>query len=243
MPARPGEPRCLGPSSRRLRSLDSWSWCGLSARSCSVRVRPIGPSPMHRRSAVIVETLPGEGEPVPAEPVVAAGELSGIPVGYPRTDQGATTAAVNWVASFPRLMRMGPLRLSNTLGELMTESAGPAGVAEAVADYWVLFDELGPEFRERVWIESPLQTDVTSTSESVAEVRVWSVRDDRRSGVGSGRVDLADASDHVGVGARRLACRRRHRRRGSNARAGRGVAAVAAERLRGRRFVDAGCVC
>lgn len=71
-----------------------------------------------RPSAVIVETLPGEGEPVQAEPVVAAGELSGIPVGYPRTDQGATTAAVNWVASFPRLMRMGPLRLSNTLGEL-----------------------------------------------------------------------------------------------------------------------------
>lgn len=121
-------------------------------------------------SVVIVETLLGEGEPV-----VAAGELSGIPVGYPRTDQGATTAAVNWVASFPRLMRMGPLRLSNTLGELMTESAAPAGVAEAVADYWVLFDELGPEFRERVWIESPLQTIATLTSGLVAEVRVWAV--------------------------------------------------------------------
>jgi hypothetical protein len=134
--------------------------------------RPVADAPP---SVVIVETLPGEGEPVPADRVVAAGELSGIPVGYPRTDQGATTAAVNWVASFPRLMRMGPLRLSNTLGELMTESAGPAGVAEAVADYWVLFDELGPEFRERVWIESPLQTNATSSSESVAEVRVWSV--------------------------------------------------------------------
>ena len=135
--------------------------------------RPVADAPPS--VVVAVETWPGEGEPVPAKQVVAAGELSGIPVGYPRTDQGATTAAVNWVASFPRLMRMGPLRLSNTLDELMTESAGPAAVAEAVADYWVLFDKLGPEFRERVWIESPLQTNVTSTSESVAEVRVWSV--------------------------------------------------------------------
>ena len=134
--------------------------------------RPVADPPT---STVSFDSPPTDDQPQRIERVVAAGELSGIPVGYPRTGQGATTAAVNWVASFPRLMRMGPLRLSNTLGELMTESAGPAGVAEAVADYWLLFDELGPGFRDRVWIESPLQTDVTSTSDSTVEVRVWAV--------------------------------------------------------------------
>ena len=134
--------------------------------------RPVAESPPAR---VAPEDPEAASDSAVDSPVVAAGDVSGVPVGYPQTEQGATTAAVNWVASFPLLMRMGPLRLSNTLDELMTESAGPAGVEEAVADYWVLFDELGPEFRDRVWIESPLQTEVTSMSDSTVEVSVWAV--------------------------------------------------------------------
>ena len=56
-----------------------------------------------------------------------------------------------------------------------------------MADYFELFDELGPEFRERVWIESPLQTSIletaetaetaetTETTETTVQVAVWSV--------------------------------------------------------------------
>ena len=134
--------------------------------------RPVAESPP---MTVALEDPEVASGPAVDQAVVAAGDVSGVPVGYPRTERGATTAAVNWVASFPLLMRMGPLRLSNTLDELMTESAGPAGVEEAVADYWTLFDELGPEFRDRVWIESPLQTEVTSKSASTVEVAVWAV--------------------------------------------------------------------
>ena len=106
---------------------------------------------------------------------VAAGEVSGIPVGYPQTRAGAATAAVNWVASFPRLMRLNPLSLQNTLTDLMSEDGARSGVDEVIADYFELYEELGPEFRERVWIESPLQTLLIEQSDTAARVAVWSV--------------------------------------------------------------------
>jgi hypothetical protein len=106
---------------------------------------------------------------------VAAGEVSGIPVGYPRTRAGAATAAVNWVASFPRLMRLNPLSLQNTLTDLMSKDGALSGVDEVIADYFELYEELGPEFRERVWIESPLQTLLVEQSDTAARVAVWSV--------------------------------------------------------------------
>jgi len=117
-------------------------------------------------------------EPIVAEVAgtpVAAGEVSGIPVGYPQTRAGVTTAAVNWVASFPRLMRLNPLSLQNTLTDLMSEDGSRSGVDEVIADYFELYEELGPEFRERVWIESPLQTLLVEQSDSAARVAVWSV--------------------------------------------------------------------
>jgi hypothetical protein len=106
---------------------------------------------------------------------VAAGEVSGIPVGYPQTRAGAATAAVNWVASFPRLMRLNPLSLQNTLTDLMSEDGARSGVDEVIADYFELYEELGPAFRERVWIESPLQSLLVEQSETAARVAVWSV--------------------------------------------------------------------
>lgn len=106
---------------------------------------------------------------------VAAGEVSGIPVGYPQTRAGAATAAVNWVASFPRLMRLNPLSLQNTLTDLMSVDGARLGVDEVIADYFELYDELGPEFRERVWIESPLQSLLVEQSDTTARVAVWSV--------------------------------------------------------------------
>jgi hypothetical protein len=106
---------------------------------------------------------------------VAAGEVSGIPVGYPQTRAGAATAAVNWVASFPRLMRLNPLSLQNTLTDLMSQDGARSGVDEVIADYFELYEELGPAFRERVWIESPLQSLLVEQSETAARVAVWSV--------------------------------------------------------------------
>ena len=106
---------------------------------------------------------------------VAAGEVSGIPVGYPQTRAGAATAAVNWVASFPRLMRLNPLSLQNTLTDLMSEDGARSGVDEVIADYFELYEELGPEFRERVWIETPLQSLLVEQSDTAARVAVWSV--------------------------------------------------------------------
>lgn len=117
----------------------------------------------------------GEADTTGDQIVVAAGEVSGVPVGYPHTSTGAVTAAVNWVASFPRLMRLNPLSLQNTLIDLMSQAGAATGVDEAVEDYFELYDALGPEFRERVWIESPLQTSLGARTDTTSQVSVWSV--------------------------------------------------------------------
>lgn len=112
-----------------------------------------------------------------AEPasVVAAGELAGVPIGYPQSDRGAATAAVNWVASFPTVVRMGPLRLADSMTRLLSDERSASGSEEVVADYFELFDELGPEFASRVWIESPLQVTTSESTSETAEVAVWSM--------------------------------------------------------------------
>ena len=115
-------------------------------------------------AAVVVDAIPA-----------AAGEFRGIPVGYPASEAGAATAAVNWVASFPRLMRLNPLSLRNTLLELLSNAGAATGADQVVDDYFALFEELGPEFRERVWIESPLQTAVLESTATSATIGVWSV--------------------------------------------------------------------
>lgn len=111
---------------------------------------------------------------------VAVGDVHGVPVGYPNTRAGAATAAVNWVASLPRLMALNPLSLQTALGELLSVEVAADGIEEVLSDYFELFDELGPEFFDRVWIESPLQTSVTATASasvavSAVSVAVWSV--------------------------------------------------------------------
>jgi hypothetical protein len=105
--------------------------------------------------------------------VVATADVEGVPVGYPPSEAGATTAAVNWVASFSTLVRMGPLRLSDSLQRLMTESGAAAGVDEAVADYLTFLDEFGGDFDERIWIEAPMRTATTEFTADAAEVSVW----------------------------------------------------------------------
>lgn len=107
--------------------------------------------------------------------IVAAGKLAGVPVGYPQSERGAATAAANWVASFPTVVRMGPLRLDDTMSQLLSEERSASGTQEVVTDYFELFDELGPDFADRVWIESPLQVATTTITDSTAEVSVWAM--------------------------------------------------------------------
>ena len=109
------------------------------------------------------------------ESVVAAGDLAGVPVGYAASERGAVTAAVNWVASFPTSVRMGPIRLDDTLNQLLSERRAASGSEEVIADYFTLIDELGPDFAERIWIESPLQVDTIEATDTTATVAVWSM--------------------------------------------------------------------
>lgn len=126
-------------------------------------------------------TMPPGGSdpdlPTPAsdtpDGVVAGGAVAGIPARYPHTEPGAATAAVNWVASFPTIVRMGPIRLDDTLNQLLSAHLAATGTNEVVTDYFALVDELGPDFTERVWIESPLQATVTSPGANRTEVAVW----------------------------------------------------------------------
>ena len=104
-------------------------------------------TPHRTASAVETATSPGRR---------AASDLAGVPVGYPRSTPGAATSAVNWVASFPTIVRMGPIRLDDTLGRLLSERRAASGTEEVIADYFTLIDELGPDFASRIWIESPL---------------------------------------------------------------------------------------
>lgn len=106
---------------------------------------------------------------------VAVAAVRGIPVGYPQTRSGASTSAVNWVASFPQLMKLNPLSLQNALVELMSERGAVRFIDDAVQDYMALIEELGPALRERVWIESPLQATVHSSTDTSATVGVWSM--------------------------------------------------------------------
>lgn len=121
----------------------------------------------------------------PAAEVLASGDVAGVPVGYPRTQQGAATAAVNWVASFPTIVRLGPIRLDDAMRTLLSQRLAETGSAEVGADYLALMDELGSDFARRVWIESPLQVDVASASNTAATVVVWAllVTGDRDGGV------------------------------------------------------------
>lgn|GEM_PF-1154993 len=132
------------------------------------------------RTATTVPLSEQTGQASPAEfpasqQVVAEGDLAGIPVGYPTTSDGAATAAVNWVASFPTIVRMGPIRLDDTLNTLLSESRAASGSDEVIADYFMLIDELGPDFASRIWIESPLQFDVAEATPTTATVAVWSM--------------------------------------------------------------------
>lgn len=112
---------------------------------------------------------------IAAERIAATSKLAGVPVGYPQSERGAATAAVNWVASFPTIVRMGPIRLHDTISQLLTERASQIGSDEVVADYLALVDELGPDFARRIWIDSPLQVDVAAASAQSATVAVWAL--------------------------------------------------------------------
>lgn len=127
-------------------------------------------------SDVVVAASDGPTEAAPADVrPVAVATVRGIPVGYPQTRNGASTSAVNWVASFPQLMQLNPLSLQNALIELMSERGAVLFIDDAVADYMVLLEELGPERHEQVWIESPLQATVLASTDTTATVGVWSV--------------------------------------------------------------------
>jgi hypothetical protein len=143
---------------------------GWSVRSFVVDDDSTGASTVAASTAAGVGTdLPTKGE------VVAVATERGIPVGYPQSDRGAATAAVNWVASFPALMKLNPLSLQNALVEVMSAQGAVTFIDNAVADYVALLDALGPGAQDRMWIESPLQSTVFSASATAASVGVWSV--------------------------------------------------------------------
>lgn len=125
----------------------------------------------------VVTNRSGEDEAVDPDPgpVVAAGEVAGVPAGYPQSTAGAATAAVNWVASVPTFLQMGPLVLSDALDTLLSTTADRSLFDDTVALYFELLAEFGPEFRERLWTEAPLRSSVTSSTSERVEVAVWSV--------------------------------------------------------------------
>ena len=107
--------------------------------------------------------------------VVAVGDVAGVPAGYPQSTAGATTAAVNWVASVPTFVQMGPLVLSDAMDALLATTADRALFDDTVELYFELLDEFGPGFRQRLWTEAPLRSSLVSSSPERVEVVVWSV--------------------------------------------------------------------
>jgi len=102
----------------------------------SVQSFVVDDGPANVTSDVVVAAGDGsiEAAPVDVRPVAVA-TVRGIPVGYPQTRSGASTSAVNWVASFPQLMQLNPLSLQNALIELMSERGAVLFIDDAVADY------------------------------------------------------------------------------------------------------------
>ena len=144
---------------------------GWSVRAFVVDDDPTGASSVAAAPAAGV----GTNDPATQVPVVAAATERGIPVGYPQSRRGAATAAVNWVASFPALMQLNPLSLQNALVDVMSAQGAVTFVDDAIADYVALLDGLGPGARERMWIESPLQSTVFTATDTAASVGVWSL--------------------------------------------------------------------
>lgn len=121
---------------------------------------------------IITSSTTADGEaaepsrPAPTSPpqVPAVDELAGVPAGYPPSDRGVATAAVNWTASFLTIVRMGPTAYTDTTTTLLPERRAESGTEEVVVGYLALIDERGPSFARHVWIESSLQAGVIETT-------------------------------------------------------------------------------
>jgi hypothetical protein len=136
-------------------------------RTLVVAPEPTGPpAPPAVAPNAIDEAVSGDA--------VAAGFVAGVPAGYPPTEQGAATAAVNWVAALPTLLEMGPVRLTDTLARFWSTRA--VGEIEAtVTDYFALADRAEGDLSNWVWVEAPIRTRVAPISENAVEAQVWAV--------------------------------------------------------------------
>lgn len=139
-------------------------------------------------------------DPLAARPVVADGEMltdvadadarsrsdplgiagpasvsAGIPAGFAPTAEGARVAAVGWVASLPALLRLGPIRVEQTLTDRLSQRAVAAGVIGQVSSVRDdLSSQLGADLSRFTVTESPLTVNGELTSASSAVVSVWS---------------------------------------------------------------------
>jgi hypothetical protein len=127
-----------------------------------VPVRPVGD---------VTETTSAGSTVVSAGPT---GEQWGVPSGYQQSPAGVRAAAVGWVASFGSLLQMGPIALSDSVYELMSERAGAETLGAFKQERQRFIDSFGIDPLEGLWLDAPLTVDLIDYSPDRATVEVWS---------------------------------------------------------------------
>ena len=120
------------------------------------------------------------GSPTPDASIEKSGDRPaerrwGIPVGFARTERGATAAAVGYVLSGSVLLDMAPTRVPEAITLMSAEASSTARVAEAQAKLSGLRQVLAAGRGPTRYDQAALAVRMEAFSDERARVSVWSV--------------------------------------------------------------------
>jgi hypothetical protein len=114
----------------------------------------------------------------PAVPPGSAGpiaEVSGVPVGFARDEDGAVAAAIAYATAPQRWLYFTDEEITVAIQEIATPVAAPRLAEEVVADVGMARERLGASPGRVWWFVRPLAWQVESFTQDEARVAVWTV--------------------------------------------------------------------
>lgn len=114
----------------------------------------------------------------PAVPPGSAGptaEVSGVPVGFARDEDGVVAAAIAYATAPQRWLYFTDEEITAAVQEIATPVAAPRLADEVVADVGVARERLGASPGRVWWLVRPLAWRVESFNQDEARVAVWTV--------------------------------------------------------------------
>ena len=114
----------------------------------------------------------------PAVPAGSAGptaEVSGVPVGFARDEQGAVAASIAYTTAPQRWLYFTDEEITAAVEEIATPVAAPRLADEVVAEVGVARERLGASPGRVWWLVRPMAWRVESFGGGEARVAVWTV--------------------------------------------------------------------